>query len=1039
MNQLVNVPQSPSDPAPAGPAQQTQIPNMEAQPALRRSLLRHALSARALRRCPVFAVLALLPVLVLTVPALTAGTVRGTVVSDLTGRFAEGAEVSIAGTNVRATAARDGSFTLTGVPAGAQRLVVAYPSHDPVEQAVTVGADGTIDVPALHLTSALVRLGEITVTGTLEGMSEAIALQKASLETKVVAASDQFGPVSEGNVGEYLKFLPGVSIDYNVNDARGVSLRGLSTTFTIVAVDGTPMAGTSSIDDTRRFEFEQIAMNNVNSTELFKSLTPDMPASATGGFVNFVTKSANDMEDQQRVSYDASLSAPSTNFSLGKRGGVWGHAKEYTLRPSLEFNFARKVTPKLGFNVNYRLSEKYDDSPRQEYTWVTGTTTPTVMTAARLQQLNLRQEEKLTHREAFASKLDYALSDRTKLMVAGQWNWYDLNFTQRGPSFVLGTGATAAGSNGYTSGTGATIQNGVLYRRKFGTTWHFNGRLSHTFADGAKLSVTPYWSRANGKYRDTSEGFVSSVPTMATGASTFSSFTLSDVFRPGHNPAITLVNGATPVALDFIRDLGNYTLSNTTGTSFQSRPWTAIDRKAGARADYEKPFADVGLPFTLRAGVQFDKVERSIHRPDLRGSIPATTGAALTALADNKFNRDVAYGFGTIQAIDPYLAYSTFANNLTVLNANDKRWFNERNSSAYVRLDTRLGSHLELAGGLRREDRDIEGVATSAANARSKLAKVNLGYSYYYPSLTARYTPVRNYVVRAGFSRTVGHPDYGDILPSITSESTPGAANGDLTVPDPSLKPYFSTNLDFGVERYLANSGVVGVTLFHKQVTNFIISRVMTANEIREIATDYGYNPAEFSTGTVRANGARVAYDGIELTYAQNLTFLPKPFNGLDVQANYSYTSVEAKDADPFRQLDTYYSALRAVSPQTINVVLGYSYGKFKATVTNNWVDESLYGGFVATNYVTGTANPTNQSLDTRLLLKKDEKLTTDVKLEYGFKRGFSAYVQVRNVFNSPRKEFFQGYLPQYRNVVLPQRYFEFGEPHLTVGVRGTF
>lgn len=998
------------------------------------------LPVRAPGRRVLFAALALFPLLTLTAPALSAGTIRGTVVSDVTGRFAEGAEVGVAGTDLHTTAARDGSFTLSNVPAGAQKLVISYPSHAAIEQSVTVGAD-TVNVPAVHITSQVVRLGEFSVTGTLEGMSEAIALQKASLETKLVAASDQFGPVSEGNVGEYLKYLPGVSIDYNVNDARGVSLRGLSTTFTIVAVDGTPMAGTSSVDDTRRFEFEQIAMNNVNTTELYKTLTPDMPASATGGFVNFVTKSANDNDDQQRISYDASLSAPSTNISLGKRGGVWGHAKEYPLRPSLEFNFARKVTGKLGFNVNYRLSEKYDDSPREELTWVTAATAPTIMTSPRLQQYNIRQEEKLTHREAFAAKVDYAFSDRTKLMVAGQWNWYDLNFTQRGPSFVLGTAAVAnANATGFTSGaTGASIQNGVLYREKFGTTLHFNGTLTHTFAGGGKLSVTPYWSRANGKYRDTANGFVSTVSTISPGASTFTAFTLDNVSNLGTNPTISLVNGATAVPLDFLRNLGNYTLTNTTGTAYQSRPWTAVDRKNGARADYELKLDRFRVPVTLRTGVEVDKVERSISRPDLRGNIPATTGAALLALADPNYTKDVALGFGSFQVVDPFLAYSAFSSNLTFLSANDKRWFNEKNTAAYVRLDANLSSNLLVAGGVRWEDRDIEGTAISAANARSKLAHVNLGYKNAYPSLNIRYNPRRNLVVRAGFSRTIGNPDYGDLLPSITSEATPGAANGDITVPDPNLKPYFGTNFDLGIERYLANSGVVGVSLFRKNVTNFIISRTMTVADITAIATDYGYNPAEFSTGTVRTNGARVAYQGVELSYAQNLTFLPKPFNSLDVQANYSYTQVEAKDADPFRQLDTYYSAFRAVAPQTVNVVLGYRFGKFHATLTNNWVDESIYGGFVSTNYVTGVANTTNQALDTRLLLKKDEKLTTDIKLEYAFRRGLSGYIQVRNVFNSARKEFLQGYLPQYRNVVLPMRYFEFGEPHLTLGIRGTF
>src|SRR5262249_30221252 len=163
----------------------------------------------------------------------------------------------------------------------------------------------------------------------------------------------------------------------------------------------------------------------------------------------------------------------STHFSVSKQPGVWGHAREYPIRPSLELNFARKVTDRLGVNFNYRLSEKYDDSPREEITWNTTATAPTGMTAPRLQQYHIRQEEKLTHREAFGSKVDYLISDTTHLTVTGQWNWYDLNFTQRGPQFVLGTASTGSGDT-FTSGSGAAIQNNVLYREKYGTTWHSN-------------------------------------------------------------------------------------------------------------------------------------------------------------------------------------------------------------------------------------------------------------------------------------------------------------------------------------------------------------------------------------------------------------------------------------------------------------------------------------------------------------------------------------------------------------------------------------
>ena len=993
----------------------------------------------------VFVLVGLLAAGLMVAPAARAqGTANGTVtgrVSDAgSGKYLEGAEVSIQGTALHVATDRDGAFTLTDVPSGEQTLVATYFGLEAKTLPVTVAAGQPVSI-MVRLASDVVELGAYKVTGVREGMAQAVAMQKISIQSKMVAAADQFGEVSEGNIGEYLKFMPGVSIDYNVNDARGISLRGLSTAFTIVAVDGTPMAGASSTDDTRRFEFEQIAMNNVETTELFKTVTADIPATATGGFVNFVTKSAFDTVDTQRFSYNLSFSAPSTNVHVDKQGGVWGHEQEYTIRPSLEMNFSRKITEKLGVNLNYRLSEKYDDSPRTEFTWNTGTTAPTVMTAPRLQQYNIRQEEKLTHREAFAAKMDYHFSDQTKLMMTGQWNWYDLDFTQRGPQFNLGTASTGTGGT-FTSGTGAQIQNNVLYREKYGTTIHFNGRLSHEFANKSEISITPYWSRADGQYRDTDKGFISTSAIMGIGAATYSNFTLTGVNNLGVLPTITLVQGAAAVPLDFIRNLGNYTFSNTsTGTNFQSRPWTAIDTKNGARADYKIDFDGWRMPVTVMTGIEVDKTHRHIDRPDYRGTISATTGAALLALADPNYTKDVALGFGSYQVVDPFKIWSAFQSAPMTLNVFDLREIYERNDAAYARVDVQVQPDLVVVGGVRWEKRKINAQAKTGNPTRARQTNANLDFDALYPSLTFKYTPRRNIVLRGGFSQTIGIPDYGEMLPTFTVPSTGTSTDGVITVPSAGLKPYATDNYDLSADYFLKNSGVISLSVFRKDVKDFIISRSMTAAERTQAITDYGLNPADFGVtpGTIKENGSKSSIQGFEVAYAQNLTFLPKPFDGLNVQANFTYIDITATDADPYRAIDTLYSQLRAVAPKTANFILGYRYKNFSTTITTNWVDESLYGGFVNTNYFTGTANTTTPASDTRLTLNKDEKLTTDVKVEYAIDQRFSVYFLVRNITNSPRKEFLRGYLPQNYGVVLPLRYFEFGEPHLTIGLRGTF
>ncbi|MGC4071691.1 MAG: TonB-dependent receptor [Nibricoccus sp.] len=1005
-----------------------------------------------LRMCTLAALTALAPFLHAQGASTSTGTVTGTVLDSSTGKYLEGAEISVEaqGVQLRTASARGGSFALAGVPAGPQTVVVTYPGLDSKSEAVTVVAGSSVTV-SVGLSSETIMLQALTVSSPKEGMAQAQALQKVSVQTKLVAAADQFGEVSEGNIGEYLKFLPGVSVDYNVNDARGISLRGLSTAFTIVAVDGTPMAGTSSMDDTRRFEFEQIAMNNVETTELYKTVTPDIPASSTGGFVNFVTKSAFDTEGIQRFSYNVSLSAPSTNLSFQKEGGVWGHDKEFTVRPSLEMNYARRLTPKLGINLNYRLSEKYDDSPRTTATWnVQNTSVPSIFAGPepRLGTLAIRSEQKLTHREALAGKVDYKITDATKLSLSGQWNWYDLNFTQRGPTFALGTNATA--NNGvYTSGSGGgvtaaagTITNGTLYRNKYGTTYHSNATLSHEFTPFSKFSVTGYYSRANGQYRDTSKGFISAGATMTPSASTYSNIVISGVGQD--LPTVSFIKGASSpgFTLDDIRNLSTYTLTGAADANFQSRPFTAYDTKMGGNGFYSFDFNQFNVPIKIQAGVAYDDVTRYIQRLDLRGSFSGITGSAIAALADTGYNKDVAYGFGNYQALDPYKVWDAFGSRLIVVSSDNVREINEDNLAEYIRVDATIASDLLLTGGLRAETHKMDAWAQNRADNRSKRTDVNLEYTELYPSLSAKYTPRfnRNLVFRAGASRTVGHPDYTDVLPTVLGETGFNLHDGSISVPDPDLKPYFAINYDLSVDYYFKHSGVVSIYGYRKDVKNYFISQAMTAAQRDQYAVDYGFNPAEFSAGSgaLTTNGGESTLQGIELSYAQNLSFLPKPFNGLNVQANYTLMDVDAKDPDPLRALDLEYSQLRAVSPKTANFILGYRYGDFSFTSTTNWVSESLFGGFVATSFFTGTAGTATRP-ETRLARYRDEKLTTDMKLEYSINKNLAVYILVRNVFNSQRIDYYRGYLPQYQNVVLADTRYEFGEPHLTLGIRGRF
>lgn len=965
------------------------------------------------------------------------GVVSGRVFDASTGRYLEGAEVIAVGTSLKAVADREGMFTLNGVPSGEQTIVISYLGMEDSKTAVSVSANETARVE-VKMNPEILRLEDFTVTGTREGMAQAIVLQKVSVQTKLVAAGDQFGPVSEGNVGEYLKFLPGVTIDYNVNDARGVSLRGLSSAFSTITVDGTPVASGSSNSLTRRFELEQVAANNIETYEIYKTVTPDLPATSTGGFVNAITKSAFDHDETQRISYDLSFGGPSTNYNLfTKASGVWSNTSHYTVRPNLDLNVSRKITEKVGLNISYRYSDKYDDAPRQISTYSLSTGTPV------LTQFDIASEQKLTHRESLAGRLDFKFTENTKLAIDAAWYNYDLIFTQRYLRFALGSNSTIDGDT-VTSGTSGTrtITNATLQRRKYGDTYHFSGTFEHKFGDESVLKLTPYISIADAYYADTEYGYISGSATysLSSSSSAYNRVSLTGFSDLTKAPTVTLYNATSGAvaAADFLRTLSNYTLSNSTstsgwGSSIQSRPWHARDIKDGLNGSYTRDLFTGDVPVKLDVGFAYDEAYRRMVNYDYRIATSSVTSTALAALRDIQYSEDVAFGYGSAQFIDPYKLWEAYATATLNRNSLDIYRFEEDNLAGYARFDITPFKDFLVVTGVRWEQREIDALtqrwavkrstSSGAAIERYTYGASNLKYDSFYPSLTLKYTPRKWLVLRGGASRTVGNPDYGDLVTSVQEESIIGS-DGSVTYSSKNLKPYFVNNYDIGADYYLGSTGVFGVSLFYKQMDNYISQDTsLTDDEKTAIAEELGLDDiSDYSSWAITKNGGKADFKGFEVSYAQNFTFLPKPFNGLNIQANYTYTDISSSD------WDTEHSLKRGISPQTFNLIIGYRYGKFNTTITNNWVDESLYSGYVGTTWSSNG-----------FYYMKDDRWQTDVKVEYSINKYVSVYFMVRNIFNAPRDEFLQGNTEATENIRVPYRYGEFGEPYYTFGFRGKF
>ena len=154
------------------------------------------------------------------------GSVNGHIYNPATKEYVRNAEIRVAGTAIETVSEDAGFYRLANVPAGENTLIVSYPGYDSITQKISVPAGATatrdFEITAMGALekkgNEVVNLDTYVVSTEREGNAKAIANQKASMNVKTVISADSFGQIAEGNIGEFLKFLPGITLDYVETD-----------------------------------------------------------------------------------------------------------------------------------------------------------------------------------------------------------------------------------------------------------------------------------------------------------------------------------------------------------------------------------------------------------------------------------------------------------------------------------------------------------------------------------------------------------------------------------------------------------------------------------------------------------------------------------------------------------------------------------------------------------------------------------------------------------------------------------------------------
>ncbi len=952
------------------------------------------------------------------------GTISGRVRNQGTGTFLQGAAVSVEGTNLTMLTQRDGSFTLTPVPAGARTLHVTYTGLDPHSQTVQVAAGETSGVD-VALTVSFYTLDTFTVAGQREGNAASITRQRNAENVVNVVSMDTYGNVADGNIGNFLQKLTGLAANKEAGEIVGISIRGTPPGLNAVTLDGTrtaaAIAGFTPQGD-RAPLIDQIPSEFIKEIEVTKGNLPEQWADSLGGTVNLVTKSAFDFKDRV-ITYRAGATLNTYRSSNPWHPSLAG---TYLDTFGAEKNFG------LALSASYTETTNTRDRVMMEFR-----TADFRNTRARL--LNDISERL---RAGIGAKLEFRPTASTQLFVSLTANKFNADMER--VNYQATTGATF-GVADYSVVSRADIEGGATPRTSTGAV----AGVAPGFTDTVSEMLHATWINQVAVEAKRSQQFKIGVG----GETTFNNGKLT--YAASHNPAryentfegFTATQARVGVRVDRSADLERPVFTQTYGratigsgsnfNSYTGRLFVeGLDRTEeevnAGKIDYELKLDDARYPVTLKAGFNYRRQHRTfvIYRPawDLIGADGVAGTNSITGLNDDNIAQFLSPqpGYGLFNGTYPQRDALDYRRVAAHFKANPGQWrpvglsvanvfptneVTEEVSAAYVQGKVEIGKLL-VTGGVRMENTDIAatGRLIDSLLPVGSTQNKDASYSNLFPSVHLRYEPRSNLVFRASWSTSSARPALSDVVPTTIVTYDPlNPALGTVVQNNPGLKPQYSNNYDITVEYYFEPAGVVSAGYFHKDLSDFLF----TEASLIGTGANNGFNGRYANFTLIRpTNSGDAKISGYELSYNQQLSQLPKPFNGLSLFANY--TKIETSG--------TYSrgaTTLPDFVPETINAGFSFEWRKFELRSAYNFKSSFL-------SRSPGTvANPSFPIYFT------DDK-TVDLNLQYKWRPGLTFFVDYINIFNK---------WPSWYSGTDPRR-IEMAEVYgsrLSIGVSGRF
>ncbi len=736
----------------------------------------------------------------------------------------------------------DGFYSFTGLPAGNHRVKVTYIGYLPSDKVVSL-TDGST-TQNFVMSDKSKELDEVVVTGVFSGQQRAINAQKNNVNITNVVSADQIGKFPDSNIGDALKRISGINVQYDQGEARFGQVRGTPADFSSVSINGSRIP--SAEGDIRNVQLDLIPSDMIQTIEVNKSLMPDQDGDAIGGSINLITKNS-----PQRFSLNA----------VAGTGYNWVSRKA-------QMNFGLTAGNRfLNDRLGLMLSASYNNAPSgsydTEFLWEKDDDDNLYISDYQIRQYFVTRE-----RQSYALSLDYKFDDFNKIWFKGIFNnrndWENRYRTTLKDITPKGVADVRVQTKG---GSGDERDARLERQRTMDFTLGGENKLGPIEADWKIGYARASEERPNERYIDyrlRKQHFT---------------FDLSDPRTPFATPD----EGYT---MEFNDKFSLKDLTQQQEDIVEQDFKIALDFKTRLS---ERSKIKFGFKFVNKT--KDKEIDFYEYSPLDEDRFDSDAFASAVNWTTDRFMPSPRYKVGSFVSKE-------FLSSLDLDNASlyEKSQVpeelagnysaRENVTSVYARIDSRLSDKLNFTGGLRVENtalRYIGRIYDDEANEVSPTDPEKSSYINFLPSLLLKWDVNKDFIVRTGYNQSISRPKYSALVPGMNIKR----GDNEIVIGNPGLEATTSHNIDLTGEYYWKSIGLVSAGVFYKHINGFIVD---------EVAFNREYEGHVWTKLTQPKNGGNANIFGAEFAWQRDFSFINPALRCIGLYGTYTYTHSRVTD-----------------------------------------------------------------------------------------------------------------------------------------------